>query len=154
MEMSGACLRRHHQLQPARSNDPEWGKCLAWRPVWQIGLVIRSASGMEARCDVMLVLLATAEVDMYCPRHLQMLLLPTPVPLPYQTWYTPALFIVWLSCCLPVVRDEGGHGYRHIFRVFSFHTSITIFSINSLQVLLSSAVIHHFPTTLSRSLLT
>ena len=65
------------------------------------------------------------------------------------------------SCCPPLVPvvslGEPGHGYRHLFFIFSSsflssrHLSLTAFSINSLQLRLSSAVVLH-PPTVSRSL--
>ena len=51
-----------------------------------------------------------------------------------------------------VTRGEVGHGYHHFFlRLIFPHFYITVFSINSLQ-LLSFAVVLHSPPTLSRSL--
>ena len=56
------------------------------------------------------------------------------------------------SLVVPVIRGEVGHGY--IVFVFFPYFFLTTFSITSLQLLLSLAVVLHSPPTLSRSLLT
>ena len=53
-----------------------------------------------------------------------------------------------------VVGGEFGHGYHRVFPCLFFpRFSLTTFSINSLQLLLSFAVVLHSPPTLPRPLL-
>jgi len=55
------------------------------------------------------------------------------------------------SACMPIY--DVGHSYRRLFlRLFVLHFSLTIFSINSPQLLLTFAVVLHSPSTLSRSI--
>ena len=58
-----------------------------------------------------------------------------------------------ISCSplvVSVTRDEGGHGYCYLLFVFSVISSL--FSLNSLQLLLSFADVLHFASPISRSL--
>ena len=65
-------------------------------------------------------------------------------------WCIGTMYIVVVLLWLTVIKDEGGHGYCHFF---FHHFSLTAFSINSLQLLSVTVVLHSHPT-LSRSLLT
>ena len=59
---------------------------------------------------------------------------------------------IYCSPLVPLVRSEVGHGYCHLFFVFSSpHVSFTAYSITSLQILYYGDVIHSPPTVLDLS---